>query len=115
MSDWLDRIRTLEPARVRAVWVAVVALLVSLGVTINTDLDGAVQALIVAVFTVLPLIQGESTRAKVTPVARIGAAVDVVGSTYPDLPEQVQALEDEAPAEWLDDGDDGDDMIPVGE
>jgi len=95
MSDWLDRIRTLEPARVRAVWVAVVALLVSLGVTINTDLDGAVQALIVAVFTVLPLIQGESTRAKVTPVA---------------------VLEDEAPAEWLDDdGDDGDDMIPVGE
>ena len=94
MSDWLDRIRTLEPARVRAVWVAVVALLVSIGVTVNTDLDGAVQALIVAVFTVLPLIQGESTRAKVTPVA---------------------ALEDEAPAEWLDDGDDGDDMIPVGE
>ncbi len=94
MSDWLNRIRTLEPARVRAVWVAVVALLVSLGVTINTDLDGAVQALIVAVFTVLPLIQGESTRAKVTPVA---------------------VLEDEAPAEWLDDGDDGDDMIPVGE
>jgi hypothetical protein len=94
MSDWLDRIRTLEPARVRAVWVAVVALLVSIGVTINTDLDGAVQALIVAVFTVLPLIQGESTRAKVTPVA---------------------VLEDEAPAEWLDDGDDGDDMIPVGE
>ena len=94
MSDWLDRIRTLEPARVRAVWVAVVALLVSIGVTINTDLDGAVQALIVAVFTVLPLIQGESTRAKVTPVA---------------------VLEDEAPAEWLDDGDDGDDMTPVGE
>jgi len=92
MSDWFDRIRALEPARVRAVWVAVVALLVSLGVTINTDLDGAVQALIVAVFTVLPLIQGESTRAKVTPVA---------------------VLEDEAPAEWLD--DDGDDMTPVGE
>ena len=92
MSDWLDRIRTLEPARVRAVWVAVVALLVSIGVTINTDLDGAVQALIVAVFTVLPLIQGETTRAKVTPVA---------------------ALEDEAPDEWLD--GDGDDMAPVGD
>ena len=47
-----------------------------------------------AVFTVLPLIQGESTRAKVTPVA---------------------VLEDRgAPAEWLDD-DDGDDMTPVGE
>jgi len=76
MSDWLDRIRTLEPARVRAVWVAVVALLVSIGVTINTDLDGAVQALIVAVFTVLPLIQGETTRAKVTPVAVLDAIAD---------------------------------------
>ncbi len=91
MSDWFDRIRALEPARVRAVWVAVVALLVSLGVTINTDLDGAVQALIVAVFTVLPLIQGETTRAKVTPVAAL----------------------DEAPDEWLD--GDGDAMAPVGD
>ena len=54
MSNWWDRIRTLEPARVRAVWVAVVALLVSLGVTVQTDLDSAVQALIVAVFTLLP-------------------------------------------------------------
>ncbi len=70
MSNWWDRIRTLEPARVRAVWVAVVALAVSLGVTINTDVDGAVQALIVAVFTLLPLIQGEATRAKVVPVAK---------------------------------------------
>lgn len=68
MSDWLQRMRNLEPARVRAVWVAVVALLVSVGVTVNTDVDGAVQALIVAVFTLLPLVQGEATRRKVTPV-----------------------------------------------
>ena len=91
MAEWWTRVRTLEPARVRAVWTAVVALLVALGVTINTDVDGAVQALIVAVFTMLPLIQGETTRAKVTPVAAL----------------------DEAPDEWLD--GDGDAMAPVGD
>ncbi len=74
MTDWWARIRNLEPARVRAVWVAIVALLVSLGVTISTDLDAAVSALIVAVFTLLPLIQGEATRSKVVPVFKVEEA-----------------------------------------
>lgn len=73
MTDWFDRVRQLEPARVRAVWTAVVALLLALGVTVNADVDGAVQALIVAVFTLLPLLQGEATRAKVVPVAKLDA------------------------------------------
>lgn len=71
MIDWWSRIRALEPARVRAVWVAVVALLLSLGVVIPADVNDAVKALIVAVFTILPLAQGESTRAQVTPVAKL--------------------------------------------
>lgn len=71
MSDWFDRMRNVEPARVRAVWTAVVALAVALGVTVNTDLDTSVQALIVAVFTLLPLLQGEATRKKVTPVFKV--------------------------------------------
>ena len=75
MSDWWQRVRELEPARVRAVWVSVVALLVAVGVTVNADVDGAVQALIVAVFTLLPLLQGEATRRKVTPVAAVERAV----------------------------------------
>lgn len=74
MTDWWARIRNLEPARVRAVWVAIVALLVSLGVTISSDLNSAVSALIVAVFTLLPLIQGEATRAKVVPVFKVEEA-----------------------------------------
>ncbi len=73
MSDWLQRVRELEPARVRAVWTAVVALLLAVGVTVNADVDGAVQALIVAVFTLLPLLQGEATRRKVTPTAKLAA------------------------------------------
>ncbi len=83
MSDWWTRVNQLEPARVKAVWVAVVALLVSLGVTVNTDVDGSVQALIVAVFTLLPLLQGEATRAKVTPVAK---ANQDAGVGHGDIP-----------------------------
>ena len=98
MSDWFERVRTLEPARVRAVWTAVVALLLALGVTVNTDIDGAVQALIVAVFTLLPLLQGEATRRKVTPVAKLEA----------------DAAAAAAEAEWLAEPD-GDDFTPVGE
>jgi hypothetical protein len=97
MTDWLQRVRDLEPARVRAVWTAVVALLVAVGVTVNADVDGAVQALIVAVFTLLPLIQGEATRAKVTPVAKADADADAA-----------------AEAEWLAE-DDGDEFIGLGE
>lgn len=100
MSDWLNRIRDLEPARVRAVWTAVVALLVAVGVTVNADVDGAVQALIVAVFTLLPLIQGEATRRKVTPVAKADA--------------EVAAAAAGEEAEWLAEGD-GDDFIEIGE
>ncbi len=97
MTDWLQRVRDLEPARVRAVWTAVVALLVAVGVTVNTDVDGAVQALTVAIFTLLPLLQGEATRRKVTPVAKADADAD-----------------DAAEAEWLAE-DDGDEFIGLGE
>ena len=86
MSDWLQRLNNLEPARVRAVWVAVVALLVSVGVTVNTDMDSAVQALIVAVFTLLPLVQGEATRRKVTPVYKVEQD-DGVG--HGDIPDEL--------------------------
>jgi hypothetical protein len=96
MSDWLQRVRELEPARVRAVWTAVVALLLAVGVTVNADVDGAVQALIVAVFTLLPLLQGEATRRKVVPVAKVEAA---------DAARE---------AEWLAEPD-GDDFIEIGE
>lgn len=71
LTDWWRRVSTLEPARVRAVWASLVGLAVALGVTVSTDLDTAVQAVIVAVFTLLPLLQGESTRAKVTPTATV--------------------------------------------
>ncbi len=104
MTDWLQRMRNLEPARVRAVWVAVVALLVSVGVTVNTDMDSAVQALIVAVFTLLPLVQGEATRRKVTPVFKVERA-----AVLADMEAEADRLADVDPVE-----PDDTDMIDVG-
>ena len=73
MSDWLQRVRELEPARLRAAWAAIIAVAVALGITISADTDRAVQAAIVLFAAVLPLIQGETTRRKVTPVAKLDA------------------------------------------
>lgn len=68
--DW-KRIAADEPARVRAAWTAVVAVLAGLGVTVSQDINGWVEGAILAAAAVLPIAQGESTRAKVTPVAKL--------------------------------------------
>ena len=39
MSNILRRLNYIEPARVRAVWTAVVMLLASAGVAVSTDVD----------------------------------------------------------------------------
>lgn len=84
MGEWWARIRLMEPARVRAVWTALVGLLAALGVTVAADVDGAVQAVIVAVCAVLPLVQGESTRAVVSPAAATPGADDGPPPGHPD-------------------------------
>ena len=61
----------LEPARIRAVVTALVQLCAALGITLGFDLPGIAEALIVVLAVVLPLIQGEATRAKVVPVAAL--------------------------------------------
>jgi len=73
MTDWWTRIRELEPARLRAAWAAIIAVAVALGVTVSADVDTAVQAAIVLFAALVPLIQGEATRRKVTPVAKLRA------------------------------------------
>ncbi len=71
MTDWWTRIRELEPARLRAAWAAIIAVAVALGVTVSADVDTAVQAAIVLFAALVPLVQGEATRRKVTPVAKL--------------------------------------------
>jgi hypothetical protein len=54
-----------EPARIRAVVAAVLALCVALGITLPFDLPGVAEAAIGLLAVVVPLIQGETTRAAV--------------------------------------------------
>lgn len=70
---WLE---LAEPARLRGIAAAVLALLVAVGVTTATELPGWVDGVLLIVGAVLPLVQGESTRAVVTPVN--GAPVQTV-------------------------------------
>lgn len=63
LPDWLHPYT--EPARLRAVWAALAALLGALGIVVTQDLHGAVEAAIVLVGVVIPLVQGRSTRAAV--------------------------------------------------
>lgn len=67
MMSHLRAFRDTEPARVRALWAAVVGLLTAAGISVSADLDAAVTATIAAVFAILPLLQGEATRRRVTP------------------------------------------------
>ena len=69
MSDWLAKVSQLEPARVRAVIAAVVGLAASIGIVIDAELSGAIEAIVIGLLTLLPLLLGESIRRKVTPVA----------------------------------------------
>jgi len=67
VARWTDYT---EPARIRAVVTAVVGLAAALGLTLPFDLPGASEVLIPVLAFVLPLIQGEATRAKVRPAGK---------------------------------------------
>ncbi len=85
MTDWWTRIRELEPARLRAAWAAIIAVAVALGVTVSADVDTAVQAAIVLFAALVPLVQGEATRRKVTPVAKLNRLPDPVDPDDSDM------------------------------
>jgi hypothetical protein len=54
-----------EPARLRAIAAAVVALGAALGLTLPFDLPGAVEVILPLLAFLVPLLQGETTRAAV--------------------------------------------------
>lgn len=58
----------LEPARLRALALAVVQLAGALGIVIPLDLPGVTEGVIAVLAVVLPLVTGELIRARVTPV-----------------------------------------------
>jgi hypothetical protein len=69
LKDYIKAFSAIEPARVRALWMAIVGLLAAAGIIVSSSYSDAVSAFIVALFTILPVLQGELTRAKVSPVA----------------------------------------------
>jgi len=76
MSNILRRLNYIEPARVRAVWTAVVMLLASAGVAVSTDVDATVTGAIGLLFALLALGQGETTRAAVYSPATVDKVRD---------------------------------------
>ncbi len=76
MTNILRRLNYIEPARVRAVWTAVVMLLASAGVAVSTDVDATVTGAIGLLFALLALVQGETTRAAVYSPATVDKVRD---------------------------------------
>lgn len=66
-----------EPARAKAGWTALIALLATQGISISTGVDGKVQSALAVLSIVLPWVQGELTRRAVySPAAARQVAVD---------------------------------------
>lgn len=63
----------LEPARIRALALAVVQLAAALGIVLPFDLPAIAEAVIAVLAVVLPLVTGELIRAKVMPVGKHAA------------------------------------------
>lgn len=66
--DRVKNLRYIEPARVQALWVALVAFLITIGVSVSADANSAVTSFIAMLAVLLPIVQGEFTRARVVPV-----------------------------------------------
>lgn len=78
-----------EPARVRALVTAVLALCAALGIVLPFDLPRIADALLLVAAVVLPLVQGETTRAAVVSPQRADLiAAGRAGTGLADGPRQ---------------------------
>ncbi len=102
MSELLKRLNQFEPARLRAFWIALVALLASLGIAVGTDIDTKVTAVIGVLAVIWPMIQGELTRSAVYAPATVEQIKnELSGTTADDDDENIPAdeMNDEAPVQ----------------
>lgn len=76
---------TFEPSTLRGIYVAVVALLGTLGLKVSDKVDAQVSAIIAFLVVVVPMLQALWTRAAVVPVAVHDAAVDKALWTPPPV------------------------------
>lgn len=82
--DSIRNLRYLEPARIQAAWFSFVAFAATLGFGVSQNLSKQVIAGIALLAVLLPLIQGERTRARVVP-ERVSNA-DVLEALYEEPP-----------------------------
>lgn len=90
-----------EPARLRAIWIAAAGVAATLGLGQEyANVNAKVQAAITALAILLPLLQGEATRAKVT------APGNLVAYSAPDHPAPLEpgGIDDESPV-----------LVPIGD
>jgi hypothetical protein len=78
VKSWVRTFATWEPAQWRALWTAVVAVVVSLGVGIPADLDAKVQGFITAAAVLVPILQGLWTRSAVSPAIKVQGLVNAL-------------------------------------
>jgi hypothetical protein len=83
MKRALQYASTFEPARLRAAWVAAIALAGTLGYAIPTGVDSRVVAVIGALAVIVPIVQGEVTRAAVYAPASVVTVADPVAQVQP--------------------------------
>lgn len=77
---WWTRFTTLEPALVRAFAAVLVTIATTLGIAITTEIEAGVT-IVLALLSLIPLIQGWWTRTVVTPTAIVAAQVEPDGQT----------------------------------
>lgn len=99
MKDWIARLNQFEPARLRAFWIALVALLASLGVGVSTEVDARVTAVIGILAVIIPMIQGELTRAAVYAPATVEQIKQEMSGGDADDPIPADEMNDEDPVQ----------------
>lgn len=76
---WWERVRTFEPALLRAILAALAVVLGTVGLDL-TDAFGKVEVAWAALFALIPLVQGWWTRTVVSPASRVVETVNVDGA-----------------------------------
>jgi hypothetical protein len=75
----LEYMRNFEPATLKGVWVAVIALLASLGIVVTPAVDNKANAIIGGAIAVVSLLQAVWTRGSVYAPAVMDAITDAYG------------------------------------
>ena len=80
-KSWFDRVKTFEPALLRAIITALVGVAALIGLDLTDTGDKIIEGW-TYLFALIPLIQGWWTRTSVTPAAAVVAKVEEDSGTF---------------------------------